>query len=89
MDAMMMVNTIGRVRYDKVLSLGKLLCEIVQKADRVEVFSPAGTHLVAFNQGRRTRQSGKLADTEGRAHHAGRTDLLVSRGRNDQWEAGF
>ena len=65
MDAMMMVNTIGRVKYDKVLSLGNLLCEIVQKANKVEVYSPAGTHLAAFNQGRRTRQSGKLADTKG------------------------
>ena len=65
MDAMMMVNTVGRIKYDKVLSLGKLLCEIVQKANKVEVYSPAGTHLVAFNQGRRTRQSGKLADTKG------------------------
>jgi leucyl aminopeptidase (aminopeptidase T) len=65
MDAMMMVNTIGRIKYDKVLRLGRLLCEIVQKANRVEIYSPAGTHLVAFNQGRRTRQSGKLADTKG------------------------
>ena len=55
MDAMMMVNTLGRVRYDKLLNLGKLLCEIVQKTDKVEIFSPAGTQLVAFNQGRRTR----------------------------------
>ena len=89
MDAMMMVNTVGRVKYDKLLNLGKLLCEIVQKADKVEVFSPAGTHLVAFNQGRRTRQSGKLADTEGRTHHAGRSDLLVSHGRNDPGKIGF
>ena len=33
----MMVNTVGKVRYDKLLNLGKLLCEIVQKADKVEV----------------------------------------------------
>jgi len=65
MDAMMMVKTIGRVQYDKLLKMGKLLCEIVQKADKVEVYSPAGTNLTAFNQGRRTRQSGKLADTKG------------------------
>jgi leucyl aminopeptidase (aminopeptidase T) len=65
MDAVMMVKTIGRVQYELLLKLGKMLCEIVQKADRVEVYSPAGTHLVAFNQGRRTRQSGKLADTRG------------------------
>jgi leucyl aminopeptidase (aminopeptidase T) len=65
MDTMMMVKTIGRVQYDKLLKMGRLLCEIIQKADKVEVYSPAGTHLIAFNQGRRTRQSGKLADTKG------------------------
>jgi leucyl aminopeptidase (aminopeptidase T) len=65
MDAIMMVKTIGRVQYEILLELGKMLCETVQKADKVEVSSPAGTHLIAFNQGRRTRQSGKLADTKG------------------------
>jgi leucyl aminopeptidase (aminopeptidase T) len=65
MDAIMMVKTIGKVQYEILLKLGKMLCEIVQKADKVEVSSPAGTHLIAFNQGRRTRQSGKLADTKG------------------------
>src|SRR4030043_1675681 len=67
MDAVMMVKTIGRVQYDKLLKMGRLLCEIVQKADKVEVYSPAGTSLTAFNQGRRTRQSGKLADTKEKA----------------------
>lgn len=65
MDAMMMVNTIQRVRYDKLLALGNLLRDTVQKADKVEVYSPAGTELIAFNQGRKARQSGKLADTKG------------------------
>jgi leucyl aminopeptidase (aminopeptidase T) len=50
MDVTMLVNTIQRVRYDKV-----------------EVYSPGGTELTAFNQGRRARQSGKLADTKGEA----------------------
>jgi len=65
MDAVMMVQTIGRVQYELLLKLGKKLCEVVQKADKVEVYSPAGTQLIAFNQGRKTRQSGKLADTKG------------------------
>jgi len=67
MDAMMMVNTIQRVRYDKLLALGDLLRDTVQDADRVEIYSPGGTELVAFNQGRRARQSGKLADKKGEA----------------------
>ena len=65
MDALMMVNTIGRVRYDKLIALGNILREKVQAADKVEVHSPAGTRLFAQNQGRRARQSGKLADTPG------------------------
>jgi leucyl aminopeptidase (aminopeptidase T) len=65
MDALMMVQTIERVQYDKLLELGRRLCEIVRSADRVEVTGPAGTALIAFNKGRRTRQSGKLADTKG------------------------
>ena len=67
MDAMMLVNTIQRVRYDKLLALGELLRDTVQEADKVEIYSPGGTDLVAFNQGRRARQSGKLADTKGEA----------------------
>ncbi len=67
MDAMMMVNTIQRVRYDKLLALGNLLRDTIQEADKVEIYSPGGTELVAFNRGRRARQSGKLADTKGEA----------------------
>jgi leucyl aminopeptidase (aminopeptidase T) len=65
MDALMMVQTIERIRYGKLLELGRRLCEIVQKADKVEITSPGGTSLIAYNQGRKTRQSGKLADTKG------------------------
>ncbi len=65
MDAPMMVKTIGRVPYNLLLKLGKMLCEIVQQSDKVEVHSAAGTRLIGFNQGRKTRQSGKLADTKG------------------------
>jgi leucyl aminopeptidase (aminopeptidase T) len=67
MDAMMLVNTIQRIRYDKLLALGDLLRDTVQEADKVEIYSPGGTDLVGFNQGRRARQSGKLADTKGEA----------------------
>jgi len=67
MDVTMLVNTIQRVRYDKLLALGDVLRDTVQAADKVEVYSPGGTELVAFNQGRRARQSGKLADTKGEA----------------------
>ena len=65
MDVTMMVNTIVRVDVHKLIALGNLLKEMVEKADKVEVYSPSGTSLLAYNQGRRARQSGKLADTRG------------------------
>ena len=67
MDVSMLVNCIQRVRYDKLLELGNLLRDTVQAADKVEIYSPGGTELVAYNQGRLARQSGKLADTKGEA----------------------
>lgn len=67
MDVTMLVNCIQRVRYDKLLELGNLLRDTVQAADKVEIYSPGGTELVAYNQGRLARQSGKLADTKGEA----------------------
>jgi len=65
MDVIMLVQTIQRVKYNELLAMGYLLVDIVQSADKVEIYSPAGTELVAYNQGRRARQSGKLADTKG------------------------
>jgi leucyl aminopeptidase (aminopeptidase T) len=67
MDATMLVNCIQRVRYDKLLELGNLLRDTIQAVDKVEIYSPGGTELVAYNQGRKARQSGKLADTKGEA----------------------
>jgi len=65
MDVPMMVNTIGRVDYPRLLELGETLRRLVEAADEVRVTSPAGTDLLAYNRGRRVRQSGKLADTPG------------------------
>lgn len=65
MDALMMVNTIGRVNYPKMLELGEKLRQLIQSADEVIIKSPAGTDLIAYNRGRKARQSGKLADTPG------------------------
>jgi len=65
MDVPMMVNTIGRVNYTKMLELGEALRKIVEQADEVVIKSQAGTNLTAYNRGRKARQSGKLADTPG------------------------
>ncbi|MDI6600666.1 MAG: hypothetical protein QME46_02645 [Thermoanaerobacteraceae bacterium] len=65
MDVTMMVNTIGRVDYNLLIVMSNLLKEIVQKADKVEIKSPGGTDLIAYNRGRRARVSGKLADKKG------------------------
>lgn len=65
MDALMMVNTIGRVNYPKMVEMSKKICEMIEQADEVIIKSPAGTDLKAYNRGRKARQSGKLADTPG------------------------
>jgi leucyl aminopeptidase (aminopeptidase T) len=65
MDTEMMVKTIGRVDYPKMIALGETLKRLLEGADEVRVTSPAGTDLVARNRGRKIRHSGRLADTKG------------------------
>ncbi len=65
MDVDMMVKTIGRVDYPRLIALGETLRQLVEAADEVRVTGPAGTDLLAYNRGRKVRQSGKLADTRG------------------------
>lgn len=65
MDVDMMVRTIGKVDYAKMLELGDLLCKLAQGTKEVLVTSPRGTELRARNDGRKVFQSGKLADTKG------------------------
>jgi len=65
MDAEMMVKTIGRVNYPKLLALGERLRQLIEAADEVRVTSPGGTDLVGYNRGRKVRQSGKLAEIKG------------------------
>lgn len=65
MDAEMMVRTLGRVDYPKLLALGEKLRAVVAAARTVHITTPAGTDLLADNGGRYVRHSGKLADTPG------------------------
>lgn len=67
MDVEMLVKTLGRVNYGKLVALGEVIRRTVEAADEIHVTSPGGTDLVAANQGRKVRQSGKLADTKGEA----------------------
>jgi len=65
MDADMMVRTIGRVDYPKLVAMGERLRALMAAARRVHVTTPAGMDLEADNGGRFVRHSGKLADTPG------------------------
>lgn len=65
MDTEMIVKTLGRVNTPKLIALGETLRQLVEAANEVRVTSPGGTDLLAYNQGRKVRQSGKLADTKG------------------------
>ena len=50
MDVVMLVNTVGRVRYDVLVSFGEYLTEKVQNADEIIVRDNNGTNLKAFNR---------------------------------------
>lgn len=65
MDVQMMVRSIGRVDYPKMIVLGERLRAVIGSASAVRVTSAAGTDLAADNGGRFIRHSGKLADTPG------------------------
>jgi leucyl aminopeptidase (aminopeptidase T) len=65
MDVLMMVRTIGKVNYLKIIGLGEALRALIGNANEVKIESPGGTDLIAYNQGRKVRLSGKLADTKG------------------------
>lgn len=64
-DVELLVRSIGRVDYRKLIALGEALRALLAKARMVRVTSPAGTDLTADNGGRHVRHSGKLADTPG------------------------
>jgi leucyl aminopeptidase (aminopeptidase T) len=65
MDVIMMVNTIGKVNYSKIIELGEVLRDLIGSANEVKIESPGGSNLIGYNQGRKVRLSGKLADTKG------------------------
>ncbi|MDR7550274.1 MAG: hypothetical protein QN131_10105, partial [Armatimonadota bacterium] len=65
MDVQMMVRSIGRVDYPKVIAMGERLRALLAAAREVKITTAAGTDLVADNAGRYVRHSGKLADTPG------------------------
>ena len=65
MDVVMLVNTVGRVRYDVLVSFGEYLTEKVQNADEIIVRDNNGTNLKAFNRGRRVKHSGQPAIKKG------------------------
>lgn len=65
MDVPMLISTIYRVKINELIEMGNLLRDMAMAADKVEIYSPAGCDLIAYNQGRKARQSGKLADTPG------------------------
>jgi leucyl aminopeptidase (aminopeptidase T) len=65
MDAEMMVRTVGRVDYRRLVAMGEKLRALMAGARKVQITTPAGTDISADNSGRFVRHSGKLADTPG------------------------
>lgn len=65
MDVELMVRSVGRVDYPKMVALGEMLVGLMSAAREIRITSAAGTDLVADNSGRFVRHSGKLADAPG------------------------
>lgn len=65
MDTIMLVNTVGKVKYDVLVEFGEYLTQKVQASDEVIVRDANGTDLKAHNQGRRVKHSGQLATKKG------------------------
>lgn len=65
MDAIMLVNTIGKIDYNLVVEFGEYLTQRVQQANEVIVRDANGTDLRAYNRGRKVKHSGQLATKKG------------------------
>lgn len=65
MDVDMMVRTIGKVNYPKMIELGEYLRGTLEAAREIVVTGPAGTELYAEHRGCQVRQSGRLASSKG------------------------
>jgi len=65
MDINMLMNTIGKVDYPKMVELGNTICELINASKEMRITSPAGTDLVMSTNGRSAEQSGAYADKPG------------------------
>ena len=65
MDTIMLVNTVGKVKYDVVVEFGEYLTQKVQASNEIIVRDANGTNLKAYNQGRKVKHSGQLATKKG------------------------
>jgi len=65
MDVKMLINTIGRVDYPKMVKLGQTICDLINASREMRITSPAGTELVMNTGGRVAEQSGAYADRKG------------------------
>ncbi len=67
MDTTMLVNTVGRVNYPRLIDLGNALCATIASGDKFRVTSAGGSDLAGYLRGRKVLQSGRLATNKGEA----------------------
>ena len=67
MDVQMLVDTVARVDFERVVRLGQTFVRLIEQADEVRITSPAGTDLAGRNMGRSVRLSGRPAEKPGEA----------------------
>ena len=65
MDINMLMNTIGKVDYPKMVELGDAICDLINASNEMRITSPAGTDLHMSTADRTAHQSGAYADKPG------------------------
>lgn len=65
MDTIMLQKTIGDVNYPLLVEFGEYMKSRIEKANKIEITCPNGTNLIAYNKGRKVKNSGQLATKRG------------------------
>lgn len=64
-DVDMLTRCVAGVNYDAMIEFGEYLKATIENIDKIEVKSANGTHLVAYEKGRKVRHSGQRGTIKG------------------------
>ncbi len=64
-DVNMLMNTVGKVNYPKMIELGETIVELINASSEMRITSPAGTDLTMSTEDRIAQQSGAYGTKKG------------------------